>query len=710
MRLYLILSSFLVSVVTLFFLVSVLIRGGAQRRNLAFCWFAISVLVWICGYFFWQLSDSESEAIFWIRILIIGSSFVPYTYLHFVNVVTGRRSPILVSLGVGIAVILSCLSFSPYICSGVEERMGMPYWPVAGPAFALYFGGFALVVLYCYVLLIQQYRSASEKVRNQNKYLIIGTAIGFFGGATNFPLWLGIPMLPWGHGLSIFYIMGIGYSVVRYHLLDFNEMAVRLLGLIVASGALGAGMAGCLLLLNETIYFEGEVGSFIWLWTVFSVQSFFFLLIGQWVYNLVNNLVQARFISSRYAYRNELKELSGRVVSGGVEDELLEEVVQRLYEIMNLDYSSVILRSELESGYRCKASAGTRLRSSIVAAADLEPVVAALGVQHHAVFLEEQMDTSPSFREKIASLLADGSPVCATDVLFAISAKDRLYGFLILGSSGRSGAFADVDVLLLENLCSQMGLALKSREMERTSNQVDKLVSLGTMAAGLSHELRNPLVSIRTLASLLQKHSGELSLKASFNETVQRDVRRVMGIVEGVATFSKDTTGPMALVDMNAVIHEVEGTLAGKLKEQQVELQIVSEVSPLTAIGNMEQLIQVFRNIVENAINAIAEWEDRPAQGRICIRVRRRDGSSIDPQKWVEVEVSDNGPGISAEYKSRLFDPFVTTRDTGHRVDGAGTGLGLAIVNNIVEYHGGVIKVSSELGFGAKFRVFIPGA
>ena len=708
MNAYLIVSSFAVLVVTLFFLVSVLLRGLHQQRNLAFCSFAVSVFVWMLGYMYWQLAGSADEAVFWIRVLVVGSSFIPYTYLHFVCVMTGRRAPVVVFSGYCIAGLLSCWAFTPYIFSGVESRMGMPYWPVAGPAFSLYFGGFALVVVYCYVLLLKQYYSAPEKVRNQNKYLIIGTAIGFFGGATNFPLWLDIQILPWGHGLSIFYIMGIGYSVVRYHLLDFNEMAVRLLGLVITSAIIGAGMVLCLFLVLEYAYPEYHFGSFVLIWGTFSIQSFFFLLIGPWVYNLLDNLIQARFISSRYAYRSELKDLSDRIVSEGAEDELIEGVVRRLYRIMNLDYSSVIIRSGLESGFACKAAEGYRPSYALVPASDLEPVVSVLGGQRHVVFLDEQMDKSPVFCREIRALLAEGSPVRATDVLLPIGAQDSLYGFLILGSSERSGAFADVDVILLENLCSQMGLALKSREMERMANQVEKLVSLGTMAAGLSHELRNPLVSIRTLASLLKKNSGELSLKSGFSETVQRDVKRIYGIVEGVATFAKDTKGPMALVDINTAIQEVQYAMANKLKERRVELEVLAEEDVPVAYGNLGQLVQVFQNIVENAINAISEWDQRPEVGRISIRVRCRGGGRVEAQKWVEVEITDNGPGIPSEFQGRLFDPFVTTRDTGHRDGGAGTGLGLAIVNNIVEFHRGVITVRSDVGEGAEFRVSIP--
>lgn len=135
MRFYLTISSFLVAFITLFFLVAILVKGTRNKRNLSFCLFAVSVLVWISGYLYWQLSDTFESAVFWLKVLVIGSSFIPYTFLHFVSRVIGRPMPKSIGLGYILAFALSLLACYDGIFSRVEPRMGFDYWPVAGPFF-----------------------------------------------------------------------------------------------------------------------------------------------------------------------------------------------------------------------------------------------------------------------------------------------------------------------------------------------------------------------------------------------------------------------------------------------------------------------------------------------------------------------------------------------------------------------------------------------
>ncbi len=710
MNAYLVISSFLVSVVTLFFLVSVLLKGIRKRRNFTFCAFAVSVFVWSVSHMFWQIAKTEAEAVFWLRILVMASSFIPYAYLHFVSEVTGTRMERLIRGGYGVAVVLSVLAWTPYIFTGVEQRMYFPHWPVAGPAFILYFGGFVAVVVYCFYLLFQQYRHASAKIRNQNKYLIIGTGIGFLGGVTNFPLWMDVHIAPWGHGLSLFYILGIGYSVLKYRLLDFNEMAVRILGLLCSSALMGSISAIVLILLLGYAYPEFYPRRLEFWWLFLSLQSLAFLLVAPRMFKFLSSLIHMRLISSRFSYRSELKKLSGEVFAGGGEDDILELLVERLFFLLNLEYAGVFIRSELEPGFSCKAAEGERVRAGMIETKYLEPLIHCLNAGRHAIFLEEEMERSKSLESQVQPLLSNGFPIRATDVLVSISAHDTFYGFMVLGAHPKSGTFSDVDMLLLENLCSQLGLTLKAREVERMSSQVEKLVSLGTMAAGLSHELRNPLVSVRTLASLMRKNPEDLKLSPEFSRTVQRDIKRISGIVEGVSAFAQNSKGAVKRVDVLSVVNEAISSLGVKFQNARVTYEVRAEKNLPEALGDFEQLIQVVQNIMENALNAIDEWSDRPQAGHIRVLLSGRGGGRLEKKPWVEIKIQDNGPGMSTEYQKRIFDPFVTSRDTGSRHGSAGTGLGLAIVNRIIERHQGLITVKSEVGKGAEFTISIPSA
>jgi len=242
---------------------------------------------------------------------------------------------------------------------------------------------------------------------------------------------------------------------------------------------------------------------------------------------------------------------------------------------------------------------------------------------------------------------------------------------------------------------------------------VEKLVSLGTMAAGLSHELRNPLVSIRTLGSFMDKSgSGGFSLDPEFSKTVQRDIRRISGIVDGVAAFSEEKTGPVRFISVVDALKEAEFSMKSKFKLSEIAFKIesVGGAELGCVLGSFDQLVQVFQNVIENATNAIAEWDKRPFPGCIEVKVRTQKPGGFEAEEWVEVRIKDNGPGITQELQTQIFEPFVTSRNTGARSGASGTGLGLAIVQQILERHKARISVQSNPGEGAEFIISLPRA
>lgn len=706
MNTYLIVSSFLVSIISFAFLASVTLKGVWSRKNIAFCVFCLSVFVWITSHMFWLLSETEAAATFWIRCLVCGSSVIPYAYLHFVAEMTQRRLQRLVFVGYCIAAVLCVLAYTPYIFSSVEPRMSFKYWPVAGPAFGVYFGGFVGVVVYSYYLLLAQYRESSAAVKNQTKYLILGTGIGFLG-ATNFLLWMNIPIEPWGHGLSIFYILGIGYSVLRYRLIDVHEMAARILGLTLVAILLG-GLSSVLLnwILNVA-YPEFSPRSLYFWWGILSLFGLAYMLVSPKVFDALDELVTKGLTLRRFAYRNELKaissELSGDTIEGN-----LKMVVERVRPILSLDMAAIYVRSELGLSCVLRAASGREELPAEMSGSCFEALVSLTDGKRKAVFLEEEAHNSVGHSSELSSLLGEQEWLRRTDVLIPMVAHEELLGFMLLGQSKRLGAFSDIDVLLLLNLCSELALSIKMREVERRSSQMEKLVSLGTMAAGLSHELRNPLVSIRTLTSLLKKNPTQLRLTEEFSATVQRDVKRIYGIVDGVSAFAQNTKRPLVPVHLSHAIEETRATIGPRLAEADIQLEVLLEPDLPDVLGDEEQLIQVLQNIIGNARNAICEWDGRPELGRVELRATHRGGGQLERKRWIELLISDNGPGIPDEFRSRIFDPFVTSRDTGMRQGAAGTGLGLAIVSKIIERHQGVIQVETKLGAGTRFRISLP--
>jgi signal transduction histidine kinase len=240
-----------------------------------------------------------------------------------------------------------------------------------------------------------------------------------------------------------------------------------------------------------------------------------------------------------------------------------------------------------------------------------------------------------------------------------------------------------------------------SRQYRRMQER-DRLAALGQMAAGLAHEVKNPLGAIKGAAQLLsdpRQHSRLGGVDAEFVGIILEEVERLDRVVGSVLDYARPSKGELGAVDLNAVVRRTITVLASDRAE---ECEIVTELSdtlpPVRA--DAEQLRQVLINLVRNAVQAMG--------GRGTVRVRTalhaEPASAITSApagEWVEVSVHDSGPGIAPQALKNLFVPFFTTKDRG-------TGLGLAISQRMVEEMGGRIEVMSHLGDGATFTVLLP--
>jgi len=221
----------------------------------------------------------------------------------------------------------------------------------------------------------------------------------------------------------------------------------------------------------------------------------------------------------------------------------------------------------------------------------------------------------------------------------------------------------------------------------------EKLASIGTLAAGVSHEINNPVGVIRNKVQILRyriqdgdtadKLLGEL-------ETIDKHSRRIGQITDGLLTFSRETPFQLRPIDVAALLREAADLVRAAFKAAAVELELGAQPSQLVVEGSHNHLLQVLINILLNA-------KDASASGT-TVRLGA-DAAGREAVLWIE----DHGQGIPEANLAKIFDPFFTTKDVDK-----GTGLGLAISHGIVERHGGRIEVDSRLGQGSVFRLVLP--
>jgi PAS domain S-box-containing protein len=233
------------------------------------------------------------------------------------------------------------------------------------------------------------------------------------------------------------------------------------------------------------------------------------------------------------------------------------------------------------------------------------------------------------------------------------------------------------------------------KRLEEQLIQAEKLAAMGQMLAGVAHELNNPLTAILGASELVRDRAGLDDNTRRQLEMTHRQARRAARIVQNLLEFSRPAAPQKKALDLNAVVDRTLQLHEHSLKRNSIEVDFHPSTGLPPTIGDANQLIQVFLNLVANAEHAIREV--RPS-GRILIRLGK-----IGPRIFASVQ--DDGPGIKPEVLPKIFDPFFTTKRPG-----GGTGLGLSICMSIVREHGGDIEVESLPAGGAAFTVFLPVA
>ncbi len=260
-------------------------------------------------------------------------------------------------------------------------------------------------------------------------------------------------------------------------------------------------------------------------------------------------------------------------------------------------------------------------------------------------------------------------------------------------------------VLLLLALVAAMGWVVyrdtiaplrKHLVMSQTMlEKQEKLATLGTLAAGIAHEIRNPLTSLKARLYTLEKHLQTVPAARKDTEIISAEVSRLERIVRDVLNFARPSAPELKTVTIGTVIAEVQGLMSPDLEKRGVQL-VVERVPELLVNADSGHLKQVLINLIRNGAEAIV------GAGTVMLRARPAramlGGRETDA---VVLEVSDTGMGIPPEVEKRLFDPFFTTKESG-------TGLGLPIAARIVEKHNGMIQYETQPGHGTTFGVVLP--
>ncbi|MHB8054503.1 MAG: GAF domain-containing sensor histidine kinase [Candidatus Aminicenantales bacterium] len=279
-------------------------------------------------------------------------------------------------------------------------------------------------------------------------------------------------------------------------------------------------------------------------------------------------------------------------------------------------------------------------------------------------------------------------------VCFPLISMNRLIGILLAGGTKNGAPLPEDEVSFISLLLPQAGIALENailyreqRERLRRMSRADRLATVGELAAGAAHEIRNPLTAVRSSLQYLEAKSGDEATKKLIG-TALRETNRINETVSALLAFSRPSEIVKEFFDLRETLTEGLDLIAYQVSSRTIAV-VRDFPEPLPVRGDRAQLKQLFLNFFLNAVQAM------PSGGTLRVEARRTNGPKL------VVAVSDTGEGIPEDTLDRIFDPFFTTKSNG-------TGLGLSICEHIVKTHDGDIEVRSKTGRGTTMSVGLP--
>ncbi len=241
------------------------------------------------------------------------------------------------------------------------------------------------------------------------------------------------------------------------------------------------------------------------------------------------------------------------------------------------------------------------------------------------------------------------------------------------------------------------------KRLELQIRRSDRLASLGTLAAGMAHEIKNPLVSIKTFTQLLPERYDDSDFRETFFSLVGNEIKRIDLIVNQLLRFSRPSKPNLVPTALHDILTNTLNLMAQQMHQSKVQLIRRLEAPSDRIQADGDQLNQAFINFALNAIESMAA-----GGGTLTVATGAPDPAHAPPdangasrERWIQIAISDTGEGIAPDHLARIFDPFFTTKSQG-------TGLGLSVAHRIVTEHGGLVDVASEVGRGTTFYLILP--
>lgn len=669
----------------------VLRHNPRHPLNRCFALLSATVVAWNLNTFVLYAVSAEAQVLYWSAVFRVGTVMAGSVALHLMVLLSGTRAPGiwgLVGLSYAIAIFLVVANAGGYLVHGLQ-RYPWGFHPVGTPLYEL----LPLLLAFNFVLaqavLIHVLRTSdSPRQRQQARLWIVGTLIAMPLSMTNLLPIFGVYFYPLGNLASVVYAGFIAYSIVRYRMMDIDIVITKSGAYTLVMLVLIAPAFALLLWIQWRGFGRVDVD--------FSVALLVLLVLVGVVSPSLRLWAETRLGQSlfrrKHAYRLTLRNFSRTIVRILEPTELIRQLASTLNTTLTVDRTDVAIVDDSTRVLRIRTPQEAVSRPDEFR---LDEPFAHLLITRRDAVLRDELDASSLPDERAAG---DVLRRHGWEVVLPMIVGPKLFGFIGLGCKERLETFSAEDLDLLATLAAQAAIALENaqlydelRRSQEIIRRADRSSALGTLAAGIAHEINNPLVAIQTFFQLAPQRLHDQEFLTEFLTLTSEEVKRITRLISDLLSFARSPIPSTTDVDLNDLLDTVIRLLEPQLRKARVAVRRDLAADLPVTRGDHDQLKQVLLNILLNAVQAM------PDGGTLTVASREvtHNGARV-----CQVAVRDTGCGIPAELLDDIFNPFLTTKEKG-------TGLGLSISNQVISEHGGFITVESEVGVGSTFRIHL---
>lgn len=708
----------------------VLLKGRKGRQTYLFSGLTFLAGTWCLFPFAAGQVPGDFEAIRIARLVYFIALFVPPVFLHLTYAILDLPKTNWDRTLLRCFYVVSVL-FVPVLPTDLFIKGVLRHAPffgmVPGPFYAVYVMFFGVTCAIGFGKLLQGYRHASGFKKNQLRYIFLSWFLAYIAGLLHFmPAYFRVELFP--HDFLVIAFVGISsYAIVKYRLMNIN-IAVTRVGLFLAIYAPLLALPFVVGKFLES-WLLGLVGAN-W-WMVPAMFEALFAVGGLMVYRYVQRKAEARLLKEQRHYQTTLLNAAKGMTQIRSLQHLLSLIVHMLTRSMKLTHAGVFMEDGRSGQYVLQAS---RDRDVLVKGLTLEPddvLIAWLKKEQAPLVSEEirQMVNGTVTPENLEATLKR----IGASVVVPSFAEDELIGFLVLGDKKTGQMYSQDDLNTLQTLANQAALAIQNAEFyqelqTKTAELIHtaRLTSMGKMASGIAHQMRNRFGCLMGEANLAQAMLSQLQAPTATNQKQQEAVELIAAklasiceegekgvqIVKHLLEFSKPAMD-RALISLREIVERGIGHVGIKHDLTQLTLYIdVPQDHPYVHVS-VSEWQDVFFNLMDNAAYwvqakaGLVEYghlklpeSELPFGGKIAITAT----PSEDHTKFL-IRVTDNGLGMKPDDQEKLFLPFFTLKGSSEER----TGIGLYFVWEIVRAHGGSIKLGhSAYGKGTTFLIELP--